>query len=87
MYQIVLNKMYNSQSGLCAAAAPVSIPHSILCLEPPILHDITVNRVIQCGLGENKLFNKVTSLPEAVVTSLLQCESTSLTILNTYQWF
>lgn len=60
---------------------------SISCLEPPILPDITVNRVIQCCLGENKWFNEVTSPPGAVVTSVLLCESTFLTILNTYQWF
>lgn len=38
-------------------------------------------------LGENEHLNVVTALPEAVVTSALPCERTSLTILNAYHRF
>lgn len=74
----------NVQLGVSAAAANSIAQAQFYAPWSPTGPSITVKWVIQWCLGENEHLNVVTALPEAVVTSALPCELTSLTKLNAY---
>lgn len=70
------------QLGVFAAAAESIAQVQFNAPRSPTVPSNTAQRAIQWCLSENEHLNVVTALPEAVVTSGLPCERTSLTILN-----